>query len=59
MSSKKCGNNDAPVATFVATLVFTMDTAVLRECCEIAKNAVISIECSNKYNNHDFVRSKK
>ena len=29
MCSKKCGDNDDPVATFVATLVFTLDTADL------------------------------
>ena len=32
MCSKKCGDNDAPVATFVATLVFTLDTAGLDQC---------------------------
>ena len=31
MCSKKCGDNAASVATFVATLVFTLDTADL-EC---------------------------
>jgi hypothetical protein len=29
MCSKKCGDNEASVATFVATSVFTLDTAVL------------------------------